>query len=394
MLFGWSGPESEQNIGSPKNLLSPESFFTLIIPARNEETVIKETLKCLNLIDYPKNLYEVLIICTSDDKKTIQAVNSSMADSNLENVKLILFECSSPNKPKALNIGLKNARGNTIGVFDAEDEPDSQVLKIVNSIIIKEKVDVVQSGVQLMNHTSKWFSALNVLEYYFWFKSGLHFFLRYGKVAPLGGNTVFFRKFLLEKIGGWDEFCLTEDADVGIRAAVAGAKIRVVYDDNCLTKEETPNTVKGFIKQRTRWMQGFLQIFKKSDWVDLPYLGQKMVTVYILLSPVFQTLLMIYIPFGLYVSLTHALPLWVALVSYIPFYLMVVQISVYIIGLYKFAKAHNKSFSLLIVLQLIIHYLPYQAILAFSSLRAALREITGVNLWEKTKHLNIHRNNG
>ena len=123
--------------------------------------------------------------------------------------------------------------------------------------MIKEGVGVVQSGVQLMNFNDHWFGIHNCLEYFFWFKSRLHFYAQVGMI-PLGGNTVFVRRELLERVKGWDEHCLTEDADIGLRLSVLGERIRVVYDSQHVTREETPDSVASFIRQRTRWQQGFL----------------------------------------------------------------------------------------------------------------------------------------
>lgn len=391
VLYGWSSPKSEDEIKAPKEYFAPNLSFTLLIPARNEARVIKETLKCIDAINYPKDLYEPLVLCKVDDTNTIMAVKEYIKNNNETKVRLITFDCPTTNKPVALNIGLSIAKGKVIGVFDAEDEPSNEILNIVNTIMIKESMDVVQSGVQLMDHNSHWFSLFNVLEYYFWFKSGLHFFNKIGNVAPLGGNTVFVKKDFLDKVGGWDENCLTEDADIGIRLRLINAKTRIAYDDRFLTKEETPSSVKSFVKQRTRWMQGFIQIFFKSDWVDLPEFRQKFLSVYILLSPMIQVLLLLYIPLGIYISQEFVLPLYISLLSYMPFYLMAIQLTIYLIGFYKFTKAHNKEFSIFVILKMIFYYYPYQILLAYSSIRALTRFVFGIKGWEKTKHINAHR---
>jgi len=77
-----------------------------------------------------------------------------------------------------------------------------------------------------MNHRSSWFSARNALEYYFWFKSRLHLHSRIGFI-PLGGNTVFVRRPLLEAAGGWDNDCLAEDCDLGARLSARGQTLFV-----------------------------------------------------------------------------------------------------------------------------------------------------------------------
>ena len=67
--------------------------------------------------------------------------------------------------------------------------------------MLNEDVDVVQSGVQLINHNTKWYCFLNVLEYFFWFRSSMHFFANIG-MTPLGGNTVFVRRELIDLVAG------------------------------------------------------------------------------------------------------------------------------------------------------------------------------------------------
>src|SRR6185503_9703157 len=112
------------------------------------------------------------------------------------------------------------------------------------------------------------------LEYLFWFRSRLYYHARNGAV-PLGGNTVFFARDLLEHIGGWDETNLTEDADIGLRVCQMGERVRVVYDHRYVTKEETPPTLRQFVRQRTRWSQGFMQTLAKGAWKRLPTRGQR-----------------------------------------------------------------------------------------------------------------------
>ena len=96
----------------------------------------------------------------------------------------------------------------------------------------------MQGGVQLMNYHSNWYSVRNVLEYYFWFRSRLHFHAAQ-RFIPLGGNTVFVRTDLLRQAGGWDPDCLAEDCELGVRLSSAGARVAVAYDPELVTREET-----------------------------------------------------------------------------------------------------------------------------------------------------------
>jgi cellulose synthase/poly-beta-1,6-N-acetylglucosamine synthase-like glycosyltransferase len=241
-----------------------------------------------------------------------------------------------------------------------------------------------------MNYADRWFSALNVLEYFFWFKSRMHYHSAVGAV-PLGGNTVFMRRDLLKQMDGWDQYCLTEDADVGVRLSTMGVPIRVVYDDAYVTREETPPTVSQFIKQRTRWNQGFLQVLRKGDWLHLPTWQQRLLALYTLAFPLLQALMMLYVPVSLWLMFSVKLPILVAMLSTLPLYMLGIQFAISLIGLYQFTKVHQLRLSWLSPLWMLITYLPYQWLLAYGALRAVWRAFRGVNTWEKTTHVGAHR---
>ncbi len=241
-----------------------------------------------------------------------------------------------------------------------------------------------------MNYADKWYSALNVLEYFFWFKSRLHYHARQGMV-PLGGNTAFIRRDVLEAHGRWDERCLTEDADLGIRLTAAGVPIRVLYDDRYVTREETPPTARGLMRQRTRWDQGFLQVLGKGDWLRLPGWRQRLLALYTLGFPLLQALMMLYLPISVWMMANIKMPVLVAMLSMAPFYAVGLQVAITTMGLYEFTAAHRLRASPLLALRLILVYLPYQWLLSYAALRAVRRQLFGVNNWEKTSHVGAHR---
>ncbi len=391
MLYAWEDPENAKKHKSPKIYLKPFMSFTALLPARHEEKVIKDTINAINNMNYPDHLKELLVICRSDDTETINKAQEAIDTIGKNNVRLIVFDGGVINKPHALNVAFREAKKDVVTIFDAEDEPHPDLYNVVNTIMLQERVDVVQSGVQLMNFNSHWFSALNVMEYFLWFKSGLHFFAKFGKVVPLGGNTVFFRKVWLDYIGGWDEKCLTEDADIGIRISAAGAKTRIVYDEIHSTREETPSSVESFIKQRTRWNQGFLQILIKGDWLKLPLVRQKILACYVLVSPMLQAFLFLYMPIGVILALSNNLPLWVSFLSFVPLYIFILQVLTYIIGLYVFTKEYHQKFSILYPFTVAFSLVPYLMLLIYSAIRAFYRITLSQNMWEKTFHSNAHR---
>lgn len=391
MLYSWNDPQAAERNRSPKQYAAPTYSFTALVPARHEPEVIAHTIRAVADIDYPEHLKETLVLCRYDDEETIARAQTTIEQIGRSNVRLVIFGGQPINKPAALNKGLKYASHDVVCVFDAEDEPHGDLYQVVNTVMVRDDADVVQSGVQLMNYRSKWFSSLNVLEYFFWFKSGLLFFSRLWQVTPLGGNTVFVKRAYLKRIGGWDEQCLTEDADLGIRLTSIGARLRVVYDEAHATQEETPDTMMSFVKQRTRWNQGFLQILSKGNWKELPRLRQRLLALYILLTPVFQSVLIVTLPFSILVALTTKIPVGWAVFTFAPLAFLLLQFLIQVLGLIDFTRAYKLRMPFWYPVFLALVYYPYQLLLAIAAFRAVFRNIFQQQNWEKTRHINAHR---
>jgi cellulose synthase/poly-beta-1,6-N-acetylglucosamine synthase-like glycosyltransferase len=393
MLYAWEDEGRRGKNSAPRTFEPPRYRFTLLLPARHEEAVIQETIQRVVDLNYPRRLVQVLVVVEAGDAGTIAKVEEKLVvlrAQGVDNVRLVTFDDPPINKPHGLNVGLREATGEVVAVFDAEDEPHPDILQVVNTVMWRETVHVVQCGVQLMNYASRWFSALNVLEYFFWFKSRLHYHASVG-IVPLGGNTVFLRRGLLLWSGGWDQHCLTEDADIGIRLSAERVPIRVLYDDRYVTKEETPPTVGQFIRQRTRWNQGFLQVLGKRDWLRLPTWRQRLLALYTLAFPLLQALTALYVPVSLWLMFFARVPVLVAMLSSLPLYMLLIQLAISLAGLYEFTRVHRLRPSLFSPVWLAVAYLPYQWLLGYGAARAVWRQLRRLNSWEKTAHIGAHR---
>jgi glycosyltransferase XagB len=389
-LFIWEKPEHAWLNHAPSVYREPRLSFTILLPARHEERVYRETIEKVYHLHYPKALLQLIAICREDDPGTIAEARATIDALGDPNIQLLIFNDQPINKPHGLNLGLRIAHGDVVTIFDAEDEPHPDILNIINTAMLTGDVDVVQSGVQLMNHNTKWFCFLNVLEYFFWYKSSMHFFARIGMI-PLGGNTVFVRRDLLEHLGGWDERCLTEDADLGMRLSLAHARIRILYDDEYVTREETPLTIRQFVRQRTRWNQGFLQILFKKEWLQLEKLSQRLLAFYVLVLPELQAFFALLIPVSLVMFFLVKFPLWLAMLTFLPLYCFVLGLLIDLAGLREFLKAHGRKWRWHEAIITILAFFPYQGILSVGALRAVYRSMRGVTNWEKTAHVGQHR---
>jgi glycosyltransferase XagB len=389
-LFIWEEPEHAWLNHAPTIYLDPCLSFTILLPARHEEDIYRETIQKVYNLNYPKELMQIMAICREDDPGTIAEAQAKIDELGDPNVQLVIFNDQPINKPHGLNLALQVSRGDIVTIFDAEDEPHPDILNIINTTMLNEDVDVVQSGVQLMNHNTKWFCFLNILEYFFWFKSSLHFFSRIG-MTPLGGNTVFVRRELMEQLGGWDENCLTEDADLGIRLSLSHARLRIIYDDEFVTREETPPTIEQFIKQRTRWNQGFIQIFFKGEWLKLEKFSQRLLACYVLILPELQAFFALMVPISLLMFFLVKLPLWFAMFTFMPLYCLVLTAFIDLAGLHEFLKAHKRKWSWREAFVMMLAFFPYQWMLSIGAIRAVFRHIQGTVNWEKTSHRGLHR---
>ncbi len=390
MLYSWEYPERLASSRGPKRFSPPALSFTVLLPARHEEAVIRETIMRIAAANYPPELLEIAVICHADDLGTIAVAERAIAEIESPWVHLETF-CEGPiTKPHGLNVGLQRTCNDVVTVFDAEDDVQPEIFNVINTVMLSEQAKIVQAGVQLMNFRDRWFSAHNCLEYFFWFKSRLHFHARAGMI-PLGGNTVFIQRSLLERVGGWDDDCLTEDADIGMRLSALGEPIRVVYDPEHATREETPDSVRSFVHQRTRWHQGFLQVLHRGAWLRLPRLSQRLLAAYTFSCPIFQALTLALMPLDIAVAMTVKLPVVIALISFLPLYALVFQMTTTMWGAWAFAHEYHLDYAWWTPIQIAATFVPFQALLGISALRAAYRMLRQNGEWIKTAHHGAHR---
>lgn len=385
MLDAWRNPEAFTESHGGAECLEPQHSFSLIIPARHEETVLEATLSRLVATDHPA--FEVLVVIGADDAET-RKVAERVAAAHPETVRIVVDHSWPKNKPKALNTALPRCSGEITGVFDAEDDVHPALVRRVDESFQKTGADVVQAGVQLMNFRSSWFAVRNVLEYYFWFRSRLHFHARRGFI-PLGGNTVFVRTQVLREVGGWDADCLAEDCELGVRLSSLGAQTVVFYEPGLATREETPPTLGAFARQRTRWSQGYLQTLSRGYWRRLP-LTQQALGVYTLAMPYLMAIAWLLLPVSIATAVVLKAPVPITLISFLPLLPMLSVLAVEVAGLADFCRVYGERASTRDYARLLVGLPLYQVVLTFAAARAVVREALGSRGWEKTEHFGLH----
>ena len=390
MLYTWARAERLIVSGSPSTFAEPTLRFTALLPARHEREVIAQTVRRVWSANYPKDRLEVVVVCEHKDTETIAEAERAASEIGHPNVRVVTFSDGPINKPHGLNVAFRDTTHEVVTIFDAEDDVHPDIFNVANTVMQRDGAGIVQAGVQLMDFQSTWFAVHNVLEYFFWFKSRLHFHAQIGMV-PLGGNTVFMRRRLIEMVGGWDEQCLTEDADIGIRLSTLGERITITYDAEHATREETPPNLTQFVKQRTRWNQGFLQVLRKRIWKRFPNRTQRLLAAYTLTYPFTQSLFGLLWAPALIATFLLKLNVAVAVVSLLPLYALIFQFVASLLGLFDFARAYHLRIRPRDLFIFTVSFLPYQMLLSFGALRAVYRERRGRTNWEKTAHTGAHR---
>jgi glycosyltransferase XagB len=236
--------------------------YSVMVPLFREVAVLPGLIRALSRLDYPAAKLDCILVLESSDTATRAAV----ADMALPPfMRVVVVPAGGPQtKPKALNYALPIARGSFIVVFDAEDVPaPSQLRQALAVFRAYERrggaaLACVQARLNIDNANDSWLTRQFTLEYTALFDGLLPALARMGMPVPLGGTSNHFPRALLEQLGGWDPYNVTEDADVGLRIARAGLDVAVVRST---TWEEAPVTFRPWLYQRTRWMKGWMQTF-------------------------------------------------------------------------------------------------------------------------------------
>jgi len=152
------------------------------------------------------------------------------------------------------------SRGELLTIYDAEDVPDSDQLKKVVVLFRKlpEEFVVLQGALNYFNKNENLLTRMFTLEYSYWFDYMLPGLETLDVPIPLGGTSNHFKLNKLMELGAWDPFNVTEDADLGVRVYDKQYKIGVV---NSTTLEEANNEPFNWIRQRSRWIKGYMQTY-------------------------------------------------------------------------------------------------------------------------------------
>jgi cellulose synthase/poly-beta-1,6-N-acetylglucosamine synthase-like glycosyltransferase len=230
--------------------------YTILVPLYREANVLPSLARALLLIDYPHSRLDIKILIEDDDHETAAIACALRGRGPFE---VLRVPSDTPRtKPRACNYGLCFARGEFIVIYDAEDRPERDQLRKAVAAFRGHPADVVclQAHLNFYNANENWLTRLFALDYAFWFDVLLPGLDRLGVPMPLGGTSNHFRADALRQLGGWDPFNVTEDADLGVRIAQLGKRVTMLEST---TFEEAPTRFDVWLRQRSRWLKGYMQ---------------------------------------------------------------------------------------------------------------------------------------
>jgi hypothetical protein len=250
-----NNPVSRTVIPAQDDRLLPT--YSILVALYEETDQVEDLVQALSYLDWPRERLEIKLICEEDDLATLQACRRATDHFGGSIFSVIAVpKCHPRTKPKALNYALPLCLGAFVVVYDAEDRPHPMQLREAHSAFNagSPRLACIQAPLCIHNHQDGWLVRLFAIEYSALFAGMFPAIAKMNLPMPLGGTSNHFKRQVLQAIGGWDPYNVTEDADLGIRLARAGCLVDTIASP---TYEEAPASFSVWLKQRSRWFKGW-----------------------------------------------------------------------------------------------------------------------------------------
>jgi cellulose synthase/poly-beta-1,6-N-acetylglucosamine synthase-like glycosyltransferase len=246
---------------------------SILIPAHNEEKVIGATIESMLQLQYPKDKLQIIVINdgSKDSTKDIIQHYASL------DARVQLFDIpkgeGGKGKSRTLNLGIQQAKGDIIAIYDADNTPDKDSLRyLVAQLLDNKELGAVIGKFRTVNkHAALLTRFINIetLSFQLMLQAGR--WQMHG-ISTLPGTNFVMWNHLIQKLGGWDEEALTEDSELSIRIYEEGYKIKFI--PYAVTYEQEPQQWGVWIRQRMRWVLGNNYVVKKF-WKEIPHFKSK-----------------------------------------------------------------------------------------------------------------------
>ncbi len=363
-------------------------IYSVLVALYQEANQIEALTNSLWKLDWPRQKLDIKLICEADDFETIKAITDAKLPSCFELIRVPKQEPRT--KPKALNYALPLCKGEYVVLYDAEDHPSPGQLReaYMKFQSSDNKLACVQAPLHIHNQNQNWLSGMFAIEYVTLFNGILPVLARWRVPIPLGGTSNHFKTDILKKVGAWDPFNVTEDADLGIRLFREGYRSSTI---TLPTFEEAPPALWPWIKQRTRWLKGWMQtvlVHSRNPIYFISDMGIKNAFTFHLLMTSLIISALIH-PFFLVATLGQVFNLTLLATSH--YEVLLIATSIFnLVGGYttygllayvtlKHSKYHHCS-------KLLFSLPIYWLLISFAGWRAIVHLIVTPHKWEKTPH--------
>ncbi|MFN4143818.1 glycosyltransferase [Aestuariivirga sp.] len=237
--------------------LTPEQLptYSVLVPLFRETPVLPQLLGALQRLQYPSTKLDIKLILEEEDVAMQRALAMRPLPRHFE---VIVVPAGRPQtKPRALNYALQFCRGELVTIYDAEDIPEPDQLRKAAQRFAEAPPELacLQAGLAFYNAGENWLARQFTAEYALLFQVLLPVLASHRLPLLLGGTSNHFRTAVLRAAGAWDAFNVTEDADLGLRLARLGYQTGTL---DSLTYEEANTRLGNWMRQRARWLKGFL----------------------------------------------------------------------------------------------------------------------------------------
>ena len=224
--------------------------LAVLIPAYNEERVLAGVLESVLRADYP-DLRVIVVDDGSTDATLALARGFARRDARV----LALAHQANQGKAAALNTALAHLHSEVVVSVDADTVLAPDTLRHLVAPLVRQEAAAVCCNLKVGNRTS-WLLHWQSIEYVLGLNLGRRAQATLGCITTIPGAAAAFRREVLSQVGGWSADTRTEDTDLTLDLLERGH--RVVYEPRAHAFTEAPDTLSGLLRQRTRWMHGYL----------------------------------------------------------------------------------------------------------------------------------------
>ena len=230
--------------------------YTVLVPVYREANVIGDLIGNLAGLDYPEEKLEVLVLLESDDEETIAAARAAKPPASCASSSSPMPRRRRSRRPATSGSCWPRASSSSSTTPRTARSP-AQLRKAVAAFrAAGERTVCLQARLHYWNFSTNLLTRLFGLEYGYWFGTMLPGLDRLRLPIPLGGTSNHFLTRRCAASAAGTRYNVTEDADLGLRAAVEGYRVGVI---DSRTDEEACSRVRPWIHQRTRWIKGYMQ---------------------------------------------------------------------------------------------------------------------------------------